>query len=73
MGAFHKEEWPAELRPLLRDDTHLGFLSLPIDDAADYDLVKPTILQRMGITANSHQKCWWAVSLRPKETGTQWT
>ena len=45
-GTFHipKEEWPAQLQPLLQDDRLIAIPSLSPEDAADNN-VKAPILQ----------------------------
>ena len=50
-----KDEWPAQLRAILEDNPDC-FLSLTAMEARDYDTIKAALLERMGITAVTHQK-----------------
>ena len=53
-----KDEWPAQLRALLEDDVLTAFLALMAMEAKDYDTIKPALLERIGITAETQQKHW---------------
>ena len=70
---IRKDEWPAQLRALLEDDALTAFLALMAMEAKDSDTTKATLLERMGITAETQQKRWWEATIKPNETATQWT
>ena len=42
-------------------------------EAREYDTIKAALFERMGITAENQQKCWWEATIKPNKTATQWT
>ena len=63
-------DWLTHLRPLLKDDALAAFMSLTPAEMT-YASVKDAILQRMGITKETHMKKWWEATIKSDESVTQ--
>ena len=63
-------DWLTHLRPLLKDDALAAFMTLTPAEMT-YASAKEAILQRMGITKETHMKKWWEATIKSDESVTQ--
>ena len=62
--------WHIFARPLLKDDALAAFMTLTPAEMT-YASAKDAILQRMGITKETHMKKWWEATIKSDDSVTQ--
>ena len=66
-----KARWPAELRPILKDDAFLAFIAIPPSDSANYDAIKTALLVRAGVSPTARIQTLLAMEQKNDQTAAQ--
>ena len=66
-----KARWPAELRPILKNDAFLAFIAIPPSDSANYDAIKTALLVRAGVSPTARIQTLLAMEQKNDQTAAQ--